>query len=77
LGNTDQAISDCNKAVAINPHAEGGPFNALAILYFKKGEYDKSWESVHKSEEIGTGGYFKSNDRNFIDELIKASGRNK
>ena len=68
-GNYDEAISEFTKAIELNPnYAE--TYNNRAIAYFQKQDYDKSWNDVHKLEELG--GWL---DPRFLEALKKASGR--
>ena len=67
----EHALSDCAKAIDINPkYAEG--YIARARIYLAGGEYDKAWTDVHKAEELET----KVNPQ-LLDELKRASGREK
>ena len=68
-GQYDQAISDYNKALEINPrYAEA--YNNRGDAYLGKGQYDKSWEDVHKAQDLG----YKIHP-GFLKDLRKASGR--
>jgi len=46
----DQAISDFNKALEINPR-DVTAYNNRGSAYLEKGLYDKAWEDVHKAED--------------------------
>lgn len=70
-GSIEQAISDYNKAIEINP-ALAQAYNNRGRVYYEEKEYDKAWADVHKVESLG----YKVNLR-FIEELKKASGRDK
>ncbi len=71
-GNYEKAISDCSKAIEINPDAAA--YDSRANIYFHKQEYNKSWEDVHKVEALGKGDRI---DREFLEKLKKATGREK
>ena len=66
----DQAVSDLTKALEIDPKAQVYFYRGTAYYYRK--EFDKSWADVNKARQLGyqvpTG---------FLDDLRKASGRNK
>lgn len=51
-GDLKGAISDYTRAVEINPRHLGAYHNR-AVAYFLLGEYDKSWDDVHKLREQG------------------------
>ncbi len=70
-GQYDQAISDFNKALEINPRYATAYYNR-GIAYKDKGQYDKAWEDVHKAQDLG----HKIPPR-FLKDLRKASGRQK
>jgi len=67
----DQAIADFNKALEIDPKYAEAYINRGRAYYFK-GEYDKSWEDIKKAQDLG----YKISP-NFLDDLRKASGRQK
>jgi tetratricopeptide (TPR) repeat protein len=67
----DQAISDFNKALEIDPSFAGAYFSRGRAYYFKK-EYDQSWQDIGKAQELG----YKI-PAAFLDDLRRASGRNK
>ena len=46
------AITDCNKAIEINPRDDVAYLNR-ALSYYFKGDYDNAWEDVHKLESLG------------------------
>ncbi len=68
-GQSDQAISDFNKAIQINPMLALAYGNRGRAYYFKK-EYDKSWDDVKKVQTLGY-----PIPPEFLDDLRKASGR--
>ena len=70
-GQYDQVMSDYNKALDINPRYALALDKRTRACYFEE-EYDKFWEDINKAQELG---YQISGD--FIDVLLKASGRNK
>ncbi len=70
-GQHDQAISDYDKALEINPR-NAKPYYNRGIAYFEKGQYDKAWGDVHKAQDLG----FKIHP-GFLKALRKASGRQK
>lgn len=67
----DRAVSDCNKALEISPSFSDA-YLARARVYFFRQEYDKSWEDVHKLEELGA-----KIDPQFLGDLKTASGKEK
>jgi len=69
LGDPNRAIADLNKAVIISPNEYTIYYNR-AISYFYKKEYDKSWDDLHKVDELGA-----SVSPILRQELIKASGK--
>ncbi len=70
-GQYDQAISDFNKALEINPRYATAYYNR-GIAYKDKGQYDKAWEDVHKAQDLG-----HKIHPGFLKDLRKASGRQK
>jgi tetratricopeptide (TPR) repeat protein len=70
-GQYDQTIFDCSKAVEINPRFAEAFLGRAAANYFKK-KYDRSWEDIKRAEALG----YKI-PPNFLEELRKASGREK
>lgn len=70
-GNFTQAISDFTRAVEITPNL-GDVYHNRGIAYFSAKEYGRAWADVHKAEELK----FIINP-NFLDELRKASGRDR
>ena len=68
-GKFDLALDLCLKASAVDP-ANAILHNNLAVIYFEKGEYAKSWEHVHKAEELGLKPH-----PNFLRELSRKSGK--
>ncbi len=67
----DQAISDLNKALEINPRLALAYYNR-GLAYARKGQYDKAWEDVYKVQDLGL-----KIDPVFLKNLRKASGRQK
>ena len=67
----DQAISDFNKVLEINPR-EAQAYSRRGRCYYFKKEYDKSWDDIKKAQDLG----YKIPPE-FLDELRKASGREK
>jgi tetratricopeptide (TPR) repeat protein len=51
-GQYDQAISNYDKALELNPRLAAG-YNNRGMAYYSKQEYDKSWEDVKKAQELG------------------------
>ncbi|MEI8011697.1 MAG: tetratricopeptide repeat protein [Candidatus Omnitrophota bacterium] len=88
-GNFDSAIADYNKALEIYPDQASKQLQdtvkvELATIYFirakaflAKKDYDKSWDDVHKAESLGDDRNFKENNPQFLDDLRKASGKDK
>jgi len=70
-GQQDQAISDYNKALEINPRHAKSYYNRGNAYYYQK-EYDKSWDDIKKVQDLGYQVPPK-----FLDDLRKASGRAK
>lgn len=68
LANDERALELFLKAVALNPgHPGNGPvYNNLAVIYYRRGQYEKSWEFCLKALQSG----FRV-DPNFVDELRK------
>jgi tetratricopeptide (TPR) repeat protein len=70
----DDIIVVFSKAIKNNPDYAGAYYNRAAA-YFHKNDYDKSWQDIHKAEELGI-----KVDAKFIelvDKLKKASGRDR
>ena len=65
----DQAISDFELAVKLNPK-DGLAYASMAVAYSQKGEYDKAWEDVGKARG---NGFIVPLD--FLNALEKSSGR--
>ena len=67
----DLAIADYDKGIAIEPN---NPvfYGYRASAYFLEREYDKTWEDVHKVEQLGSA--VKSQ---YLADLKKASGRDR
>jgi tetratricopeptide (TPR) repeat protein len=70
-GAYDQAIEDYNKAIGLAPEQDV-LYMARAVAYFHKTEYDKAWLDVHRVESLKG-----AVDAEFLEELKKASGREK
>jgi len=70
-GNFNQAILDYNKAIEIEP-SDPEVYHNRAYTYFLKKEYDKAWEDVHKTEQLGA----KVNSK-FLTNLKEESRREK
>ncbi|MFA5337587.1 MAG: ankyrin repeat domain-containing protein [Candidatus Omnitrophota bacterium] len=70
-GEDDLAIADYTKALEIDP-GNIEAYSNRALTYYRKGEYDKAWEDVHKAESLGV----KIGSK-FLEDLKKASGRDK
>ena len=70
-GQYDLSINCFNKAIEINPRfAEA--YNNRAVAYFYKRDYEKAWDDVYKSQNLG----YKVHPR-FLNVLRQASGREK
>jgi len=63
------AISDYSKAIEISP-TFALAYNNRGIAYYKSGEYEKSWENVHKAQSLGY-----QIPEEFLTLLREASGR--
>jgi tetratricopeptide (TPR) repeat protein len=70
-GEYDQAISDLNKAIELNPELAVA-YAERALIYFIKKDYDKTWENIRKQESLG----LEANP-GFLKALREASGRRK
>ncbi len=70
-GQYDQAISDYNKALEINPR-DALAYNNRGLAYLRNGQYDKAWEDVYKAQDLG-----HKIQPGFLKDLRKASGRQK
>jgi tetratricopeptide (TPR) repeat protein len=70
-GAFDQAIADYSKAVELAPD-EAVTYRNRAVAYFQKADYDKAWLDVQKI--VSLKGIV---DAEFMEELKKASGREK
>ena len=51
-GDFSKAISDCTKAIEINPNLADA-YNNRGVAYYGEKEYDKAWADVHKVEKLG------------------------
>ena len=70
-GQYDQAISDYNKALELNPMDALAYYNR-GVAYYSRKDYDKAWDDVYKAQGLG----FKINP-GFLKDLREASGREK
>jgi len=68
LDNHDRALELFLKALALNPEDKrnGLVYNNVAVIYYKKGQYQSSWEFCQKALRAG----FKV-DTSFVEELKK------
>jgi len=64
-----KAISDCNKAIELNPQYIDG-YLIRAKVYFLANDFDKAWQDVYKIEELGG-----KVDLDFLKELKRLSKR--
>ena len=69
MGQYDQEISDYTKVLEINPRDAKVYIMRGRAYYFQK-EYEKSWKDVEKAQYLG-----HRIDPEFLDDLLKASGR--
>lgn len=65
----DQAISDFSRAIKIAPNQKDA-YILRARAYYRKKEFDKSWQDVHKAESLG-----HKFQEQFIKKLANDSGR--
>jgi tetratricopeptide (TPR) repeat protein len=65
----DEAISDCSKAIEIDPELALA-YNNRGLAYYGKGEFDNAWEDFSKAESLG----FRFPPR-LIKDLYEVSGR--
>lgn len=58
----DKAITEFDKIIEANPKMPGlsgffnariQVYNARALAYYQKGDYDRSWEDINKIKELG------------------------
>ena len=70
----DDIIVVFSKAIKNNPDYAGAYYNRAAA-YFHKNDYDKSWQDIHKAEELGIK--VDSTFIELVDKLKKASGRDR
>ena len=71
----DLAIADYEKAIELDVRTDGcacQPDAPLAWTYYEKGQYDKSWEAVHRAKHAR-----RWIPAEFIAQLKQASGRDK
>ncbi|MGB9906517.1 MAG: tetratricopeptide repeat protein [Candidatus Saccharicenans sp.] len=68
LGHDDRALELFLKALALNPQhpGNGSIYNNLAVIYYRRGQYEQSWEFCLKALQVG----FRV-DPDFVDELRK------
>ncbi|MGQ9801666.1 MAG: tetratricopeptide repeat protein [Candidatus Saccharicenans sp.] len=68
LGHDDRATELFLKALALNPQhpGNGSIYNNLAVIYYRRGQYEQSWEFCLKALQSG----FRV-DPDFVDELRK------
>lgn len=68
LANDERALELFLKAVALHPQhpGNGSIYNNLAVIYYRRGQYQQSWEFCLKALQSG----FRV-DPNFVDELRK------
>ena len=69
-GQYDEAISDCTKAIEINPELAEAYSNRGGAYYFRK-EYDNAWDDVEKAQDLG----FQI-DPVFLQDLQEVSRKN-
>ncbi len=67
-GKEDRALELFLKVIALNPdHPGNGPvYNNLAVLYYRRGQYEKSWDFCLKALQSGV-----RVDPNLVEELRK------
>ena len=70
-GQYDLAIADYSKAIEMDPTITDA-YRGRAYVYTNKGEYDKAWKDVHRAQALG-----HPVDSRLIEDLLKASGRDK
>lgn len=75
MNRPDLAMADFSKAIEKNPH-DGDNYFMRASLYFDQREYDKAWEDINKVKALGLK-YYAESFPQFLEELKKASGREK
>jgi tetratricopeptide (TPR) repeat protein len=63
-----------SEAIKNNPNYAGAYYNRAAA-YFYKNDYDKSWQDIHKAEELGINVDLRFTE--LVGKLKKASGRDK
>lgn len=68
----DGIISVFSDSIDKNPTYGGGYYNRAIAYFYYQNNYDKCWRDVHKAEALGY-----RFDKNFIQALQKASGREK
>lgn len=52
-GMTDAAITEYERAVAIDPDVSGKVYNNLAVLYYFEKEYDLAIQYCERADELG------------------------
>ncbi|MDD5282249.1 MAG: tetratricopeptide repeat protein [Candidatus Omnitrophica bacterium] len=70
----DNIINVFSQAIKTNPNYAGAYYNR-AVAYYYKNNYDKSWEDIHKAQELGFGN--DSMLTGLVNRLKKATGREK
>lgn len=70
----DEIISVFSEAIKNKPDYAGAYYNRAAA-YFHKQDYDKSWQDIHKAEQLGINPDSKFLE--LVEKLKKASGRDK
>ena len=70
----DGMISVFSEAIKQAPNDSGAYYNRAVAYYYKK-DYDKSWQDVHKVQEISK--VYDTRLAQLINKLKKASKRNK
>jgi tetratricopeptide (TPR) repeat protein len=71
----DDAIADYEKTIDLGVPSDGcdcQPESPLAWLYLQKGQYDKSWDVVHRAQQSK-----RWIDSATVEQLKKASGRDR
>lgn len=68
-GRIDEALEMYDKALAIKPDLARAYYNK-AVVFWRKGDYDQSWQNVDKCRELG-----EEPPKTFIQRLSRDSGR--
>jgi len=74
LKEINSIIDIFSAAIKDNPDYAGAYYNRAAA-YFYKNDYDKSWQDIHKAEELGIVADLRFTE--LVEKLKKASGRDK